>query len=255
MYTDSTSELLYHIIRDPKLVETVGDQIVEKGTNNSVFSINDAASLDLSPLKMESYEDRIRILALFELAGQHFKEENFSSEGLSLKGNNEIVLSNGQSMKVVKQNLTGLDLFLLPIRVDSESFCSSIVDGVEILPGKFAYGVFSKLGLHKVLSPTAQNGVYKLRISVNASGMIETLVHNKLDGTQNHMVNVKSFCVISEDNYAYVDNYIVYCHHDEILAKRIRDEIGFLDCPLFIQSKNDKIFVTMNNGDLKCINI
>ena len=158
-------------------------------------------------------------------------------------------------MKIVEQNYTGLDLTLRKIKVDSESLCSSIVGGVEIQPGKFAFGVFSKLGLHKVLTPADENSVYKLRISIKASGIIETLVHNKLDGTKSHMPNVKSFCVIGKDNYAYIDNNTVYCHHDEILAKRIRDEISFLDCPLFIQSKNGKIFVTMNNGNLKCINI
>lgn len=254
-YPDSTSELLYNIIKDPAMVTVANDQFQVKGTADNPFSLNNVASLDLQAIKKEAPEDRIRILALFELAGQVIKEEYFENEAFNLDGAKELILSNGHSLKVVEQDYVGQDLILRQIKVDAKTFCSSVVDGVEIQPGKFAYGVFSKLGLHKVLSPMAQNEEYRLRLSINASGTIETLVHNKLDGTQSHMPNVKSFCIIGKDNYAYVDNEMVYCHHNEILAKRIKDVVGFLDSPLFIQLDDNKIVVTMKDGNVKYVNL
>lgn len=253
-YPDSTSELLYNIIKDPAMVTVANDQFQVKGTADNPFSLNNVASLDLQAIKKETSEDRIRILALFELAGQVIKEEYFENEAFNLDGAKELILSNGHSLKVVEQDYVGQDLILRQIKVDAKTFCSSVVDGVEIQPGKFAYGVFSKLGLHKVLSPIVQNEDYRLRLSINASGTIETLVHNKLDGTQSHMPNVKSFCVIGKDNYAYVENEMVYSHHNEILAKRIKDVVGFLNTPLFIQLNDNKIVITMKNGNVKYVN-
>lgn len=254
-YPDASSELLYDIIKDPAMVTLTNGQFQVKGTADNPFSLNKVASLDLPAIKKETSEDRIRILALFELAGQVMAPECFANEAFSLDGAKELILSNGHSLKVVEQDYAGLDLILRQIKVDANSFCSSVVDGVEIRPGKFAYGVFSKLGLHKVLSPIVQNEEYRLRLSINASGIIETLVRNKLYGTDSHMPNVKSFCIIDEDNYAYVDNEVVYCHHNEILAKRIKDVVGFLDSPLFIQLDDNKIVITMKDGNVKYVNI
>lgn len=254
-YHDETSELLYNIIKNPSMVNIVNNQFQVQGADVNIFSLNNAASLDLQEIKKETYEDKIRILALFELAGQVIKPECFTNETFSFDGEKELILLNGQSFKVVEQDYAGQELILRQIKVDARSFCSSVVDGVEIQPGKFAYGVFSKVGLHKVLSPTVQNEKYRLRLSVNASGSIETLVHNKLDGTQNHMLNVKSFCIIGKDNYVYVENEMVYCHHDETIAKRIKDVVGFLDSPLFVQLDDNKIVITMKDGYVKYVNI
>lgn len=254
-YPNVTSELLYNIIKEPSMVNVVNNQFQVKGTDANPFSLNNVASLDLQAIKKETPEDRIRILALFELAGQVMTSECFANEAFNLDGAKELILSNGRSLKVVEQDYVGQELILRQIKVDAKSFCSSVVDGVEIQPGKFAYGVFSKQGLHKVLNPIVQNEEYRLRLSINASGTIETLVHNKLDGTQSHMPNVKSFCIIGKDNYAYVDNEMVYSHHNEILAKRIKDVVGFLDSPLFIQLEDNKIVITMKDGNVKYVNV
>ena len=254
-YPDVTSELLYNIIKDPAMVTVANDKFQVKGTVDNPFSLNSVASLELQAIKKETVENRVRILALFELAGQVMTPECFANEAFSLDRTKELILSNGHSLKVVEQDYAGQDLILRQIKVDAKSFCSSVVDGVEIQPGKFAYGVFSKLGLHKVLNPIGQNEEYRLRLSINASGTIGTLVHNKLDGTHSHMPNVKSFCIIGKDNYAYVDNEMVYSHHNEILAKRIKDVFGFLDSPLFIQLEDNKIVITMKDGTVKYVNI
>ncbi len=253
-YPDSTSELLYYIIKDPAMVTVVNDQFQVKETADNPFSLNKVTSLNLQAIKKETADDKIRILALFELAGQVIKEEYFENEAFNPDGAKELILSNGHTLKVVEQDYAGQDLILRQIKVDAKSFCSSVVDGVEIQPGKFVYGVFSKLGLHKVLNPIAQNDMYRLRVSMNASGIVETLVQNKQDGTLSHIPDVKSFCIIGKDNYAYVDNEMVYCHHNEILAKRIKDVVGFLDSPLFIQLDENKIVITMKDGSLKCVN-
>lgn len=253
-YPDSTSELLYNIIKDPAMVTVANDQFQVKGTADNPFSLNNVASLDLQAIKKEAPEDRIRILAIFELAGQVIKEEYFENEAFNLDGAKELILSNGHSLKVVEQDYAGQDLILRQIKVDAKSFCSSVVDGVEIQPGKFAYGVFSKLGLYKVLTPIAQNDMYRLRVSINASGTVETLVQNKHDGTQYSLPNVVSFGIIGNDNYAYICNHMVYCYHNETLAKRIRDAIGFWSKPLFMHCTKQYMEITMEDGTKKIIN-
>ncbi len=254
-YSDVTSESLYNIIKDPSMVNVVNNQFQVKGADVNPFSLNCVASLELQAIKKESPDDRIRILALFELAGQVIKEEYFKNEIFNLDGAKELILSNGHSLKVVEQDYAGQDLILRQIKVDAKSFCPSVVDGVKIKPGDFAYGVFSKLGLHKVLNPIAENDVYRLRVSVNASGIIETLVHNKLDGTRISLPNVQSFCTIGKNNYAYIENQMVYCFHNETLAKRIRDAIGFWGNPLFVYSTKEWMQVIMKDGTMKLIDL
>lgn len=253
-YPDSTSELLYNIIKDPAMVTVANNQFQVKGSVDNPFYLNSAASLDLQAIKKETSDDRIRILALFELAGQVMTPECFANEASSLDVAKELILSNGHSLKVVEQDYAGQDLILRQIKVDAKSFCSSVVDGVEIQPGKFAYGVFSKLGLHKVLTPIAQNDMYRLRVSINASGTVETLVQNKHDGTQYSLPNVVSFGIIGNDNYAYICNHMVYCYHNETLAKRIRDAIGFWSKPLFMHCTKQYMEITMEDGTKKIIN-
>lgn len=254
-YPDAASELLYRIIREPDLVRVANKRIVVQDVADSPFVLNDAATLELPALGRERLEDRIRMVALFELAGRRMNEADLGKEVLTLDGAREVVLENGYSLKVVEQDYQGEELTLRPIRVASTSGCASVVDGVEIQPGKFAYGVFSALGLHRVLPPMVQNETYRLRVSRNGAGTVETLVRNKLNGTRGHMPNVRSFCIIGKDNYAYVENNMVYCHHNEALAKRIRDEIGFLDCPLFVRWDDGRMVITMKNGNEKSIGI
>ena len=252
-YPDSTSELLYNIIKDPAMVTVANNQFQVKGSVDNPFYLNSAASLELQAIKKETADDKIRILALFELAGQVIKEEYFENEAFNIDGAKELILSNGHSLKVVEQDYAGQDLILRQIKVDAKSFCSSVVDGVEIQPGKFAYGVFSKLGLHKVLNPVAQNDMYRLRVSTNASGVVETLVQNNHDGTQYSLPNVVSFGIIGNDNYAYIVNHMVYCFHNETLAKRIRDAIGFWSKPLFMYCTKQYMEITMEDGTKKII--
>ena len=253
-YPDVTSELLYNIIKDPAMVTVANDKFQVKGTVDNPFSLNSVASLELQAIKKETVENRVRILALFELAGQVMTPECFANEAFSLDRTKELILSNGHSLKVVEQDYAGQDLILRQIKVNAKSFCSSVVDGVEIQPGKFAYGVFSKLGLHKVLNPVAQNDMYRLRVSINASGVVETLVQNNHDGTQYSLPNVVSFGIIGNDNYAYIGNHMVYCFHNETLAKRIRDAIGFWSKPLFMYCTKQYMEITMEDGTKKIIN-
>lgn len=252
-YPDENSELLYSVIKAPTIVEVNNKHLLVDGKDN-VFAINDITLLEIPILKNKKYEDAIKILAIFELASQKVTEEALANEELVGDLSTELRLKNGNSVKLIEQDYVGLGLTLRKITVDPQSYCSSIVDGVEIQPGKFVYGVFSGLGLHKVLSPIAQNDVYRLRLAINESGTVETLIYNKLDGTQIRISNVCSFCTIGQDNYVYVENNMVYCHHNEVLARRIMDEVGFLDSPLFVQLIDDKIVITMKNGKNKCIN-
>ena len=252
-YPDAASKFLYGIIVDPGSVIIENERILVSGSDDSPFVLNNAESLEMAALQRYMPEDRIRILALFELADRKVSEECISLDALKFESCENIVLVNGHSLKIVDKDYSGCNLDLRLIKVDPDSPCSSIVDGIEIEQGKCVYGVFSKYGLHHVLNTVAQNGRYRMKITVSESGAAHVIVHNKQDGTRNNLRNVKSFCTIGEDNYAYIKNGMVYCHHNSELAKRMKDTVGMLDSPLFLQSDADQIAVTMKDGSVKYI--
>ena len=43
---------------------------------------------------------------------------------------------------------------------------------------------------------------------------------------------------------------MVYSHHDEGLAKRLKSAIGFFGTPLFIHTNNEYVFITMADGTI-----
>lgn len=255
-YPDAESELLYAIIKDPSVVNIADEHITIEDTNiDCPFVINNYASFFLPSLCNKSHYDRIRIVALFELAGVEMTNEAISEEVSSADGAKELILSNGQSLKVVELNESGINLNLKLVKVSPQSLYSSIVDGIELQPGKFAYGIFSNQGLHKLLNPVAANNTYSLRLSINESGDVMTKVfHNKYE-IESDLLNVVSFCTIGQDDFAYIENNRVYCHHSATLSKRLNDAIDFLEYPLFVQADDNEVRITMNDGSVKYINL
>ena len=260
-YPDKSSEILYYIINAPsdickkELFKVVDNKIIVDDTDGeNVFTINNAESLRLDVFQKESFEERIRIIALFELAGKQISNDSFDDGLLYLVKTSVNELSDGQTLKIVQTDYNGLKLSLNKIYVNTNSASSSIVDGIEIRPGKFAYGVYSEHGLHKVLKTKVQNDSYSMILSTDSTEDC-LIIKDELYGTKRTIHNVKSFCTIGHDNYAYISNGQVYCHHDESLSKRLKNTIGVLDLPLFICSDNEKITITMEDGTVKSITL
>jgi hypothetical protein len=255
---DNDAKLVFEGIAFPANLKIENNSIVlvtEANKEVQLLKINNQSALELEFFEDFSFIDRARILLLFELAEINIASISLSQSNTSFADACQISLCNGSSIKVIEGGHGEQKLHLRKIYVDSQSCYSSTVDGVEIQPGKFVYGVFSKVGLHLILPPIVQNAVYKIWLSEKNNGNIETIVFNKRDDTISHMINVKSFCTVGKDNYAYIENNVVYCQHDENLAKKLAKAVGILDRPLFVESDNDFIFITFNNGVIKKINI
>ena len=254
-YPDAESEVLYDIIKDPSIVNIKDGKIVVGDSDKTPFQLNNAESLQLQQILKEAPEDRIRILALFELAKQRLTDESFTKASLEFDGTQDVVLTDGLPLNVVAQDYTGLNLTLRLIRVDAQSACPSIVGGHEINAGRYAYGLFSQFGLHKVLSPIDKNNVYTLKLSVNEEGKSETRVTNRRYGTKCRLKDVKSFCVIGENDYAYILKNQVYCLCNQTLNGRIKDTIQWGDHPLCVYTEKDTLVVIMNDGSSRHISL
>ena len=254
-YPDAESEVLYDIIKDPSIVNIKDGKIVVGDSDKTPFQLNNAESLQLQQILKEAPEDRIRILALFELAKQRLTDESFTKASLEFDGTQDVVLTDGLPLNVVAQDYTGLNLTLRLIRVDAQSDCPSIVGGHEINAGRYAYGLFSQFGLHKVLSPIDKNKVYTLKLSVNGKGESETIVTNRRYGTKCRLKDVKSFCVIGEDDYAYILKNQVYCQCNQSLNGRIKETIQWGGHPLCVYTDNDTLIVIMNDGSSRHISL
>ena len=255
-YPNAESELLYEIIKNPHMVIDDGEKIYIKDMDSqSPFSINDYTAFILPDFWKENRENRIRIVALFELAGIKLTNEHLSEEFSLMSEADELILSNGRALRVVEHECNGDNLMLKRIKISQQSTSPTLIDGVELKPGQYAYGVFSNKGLHKLLAPTIQNEAYILQLFIDESDCAKTKVYHKHDEMTSHLHNVISFCTVGTDNFAYIENNIVYCHHNNTLTKRLRDEIGFFSQPLFVESDDDQIIITMNDGSRKYVDI
>ncbi len=255
LYPDDKSELLYEIIKNPDLVEICDNQfVVEGGEGRDVFTINTPEELKLSELQKVEPKERIRILAIFEL-GEVKIENQLLTENMVLSDSSEIMLSNGRTITVVGLPYEGPNLKLRKIMVDPKSISACYVDGVEIKPGKFAYGVFSQRGLHKVLRPVLANEMYRLILTLSDSGEVVMIAKDLTHDSIRRHVKVTSFCMVGKNNYAYIDNGKVYSAKNAYLDDKLRRAIGILDNPLIVESNGDEVIVTMKNGNVKHINL
>lgn len=249
---DHVAQSIFYAIASPNKVKIENGSLLYFSDDVNPFeilSINAPSSIELSSLKEYKLEDKVRIILLHELANKKISDESMSQGASSSKSNGEILLFNGSTLKVVEGVSTGMRLFIKPISVDRHSSCSSIIDGYELSPGKTAYGIFSDSGFHRLLPPTLQNEKYLIRLRTDSASP-EMVVRDKKDGTVSHFHNVVSFCTIRDNNYIYIQNQMVYSHHDEGLAKRLKSAIGFFGTPLFIHTNNEYVFITMADGTI-----
>ena len=97
-YPDDASKALYRAIKEPNLVSVVDNQVIIKDVNGEEtkpFSINNATSLKMDAIKEESQENRIRIFALFELAGQEMTQECLANNPFPGNEGSEVLIKNG----------------------------------------------------------------------------------------------------------------------------------------------------------------
>lgn len=250
-YPDQLCQDLYDIIANPWHYKDVDP---EQKEFDKYFKINKLCILDSPVLKDEDYESRLRIIALFELAGIVFNEKDYSKDILISDEDADIVLSHGQTLKVSKMEGIGKELHVRPIKVDSSSSVACIIGEYKIPPGSIVYGIFSDSGLHHVIDNSASNEVYELYLSCSKDG-VRTIVKNKIESTVKHLNNVISFCVVGNDDYAYIANAKVYCGNNPALAKKLAAQISIFDEPIIVQSDSENLYITMTDGSQKTLTI
>lgn len=249
---DEVAQSIFFAIQNPNKVKAEENNLLYFANDNkplTILTINDLSSMELNSLQEYEYEDKIKIILIHELAGKKISEDDISQSVNALSNDSEILLCNGHTLKVIDYIITGQRLYIKPISVDKHSICSSIIDGYDLAPGRTAYGVFSTYGFHKLLPPVVQNEKYLIRLKTDSSSP-EMIVRDKKDGTISHFHNVVSFCTINNNNYIYVQNQMVYSHHDEGLARRLKSAVGFLGNPLFVHATSDYVFITMSDGQV-----
>ena len=250
-YPDQYSQDLYDIVANPsRYTKEYPDS---KGLDK-YFKINEASVLDSPILKDEDYEKRLCIIALFELAGISFNEKDYSKDILISDGDTDIVLSHGQTLKVSKTESTEKELLVRPIKVDNNSSSACTIGEHTIPPGTMVYGIFSACGLHHVIENSASNDVYDLYLSATKDG-VRTIVKNKVENTVRHLNNVVSFCVVGNNDYAYIANDKVYCGNNPVLAKRLARQISIFDEHVMVKSDSENLYITMTDGSQKTITI
>ena len=126
-YPDAKSKKLYEIITDPSRFDATASDI-----NKVLFSINGTSILDSPELDIEKFEDRVRILALFELAEIVFDFNEYSNEIHMRPGDSDIVLTHGQSLNVEETETEIHELLVRQIRVDSNSATACTIGGHKI---------------------------------------------------------------------------------------------------------------------------
>jgi len=250
-YPDQLCRDLYDIVANPWHYK---DEDPEHKGLDKYFKINETSVLDSHVLKDEAYEDRLRIIALFELAGIAFNEKDYSKDILISDGDADIILSHGQTLKVSKMEGTAKELHVRPIKVDSSSSTVCTIGEHKIPPGSMVYGVFSDSGLHHIIDHSACNEVYELYLSCSKDG-VRTIVKNKIESTVKHLNNVISFCVVGDYDYAYIANAKVYCGNNPALAKKLAEQIRIFDEPIMVQSDRENLYITMTDGSQKTITI
>lgn len=247
-YPDDKSRKLYAIIADPSSYDRSASDI-----NKSLFTINDQSILDSEELMAEKFEDRVRIVALFELAEAEFDVQAYSKDILLSPGSHDIVLSHGQSLKIDESESETRGLQVRQIRVDSNSSSFCTVGGYELAPGGVAYGVFEENKLRHVIEPVCYNKAYKIYLSFT-DGTAKTIIESRDGYYVRHLDGVVSFCTIGQDDYAYIANGKVYCGNDPHLAKELSGLISIFETPIVVQSDGVKLYITLADGTKKSVN-
>lgn len=254
-YLDESSKLLYNIISAPQFVQVDGNRFVFlRDDQVYVLKNNKETILEHITLSEYTFEDKIRIVALYELIGQAVDYTQVKTQIIDSSSDDNIVLTRGQSLVTIS-SIKAEQLFYRLIRTkdDVNSGVEYCVGDLKLKSGSIAYGLFSKLGLYKMIKPFYSNNSYKLRLIDNGSS-VALRVTDIANNQEQLVTEVKSFCTLGEDNYLYIANNRLYSHHNSRLEREIGKHICIFDTPLAVEVIGENIVVTMQDGTEKLIN-
>lgn len=254
-YFDESSKLLYYIISAPQFVQVIDNRLVYFDDDHVyILKYNEESILEHTSLSEYTFEDKIRIVALYELIGQQVDYTQVKTQVLDSSLDEDLVLTRGQTLMTIESKKTD-NLFYRLIRTqdDANSETEYCVGDMKLKAGSIAYGLFSKFGLYKMIKPVYSNNYYKLRL-IDNGGNVVLRVTDIANNQEQLIKDVKSFCTLGDDNYLYIANNRLYSHHNSKLEKEISKHISIFDIPLAVDVIKENIVVTMQDGTEKLIN-
>lgn len=254
-YFDESSKLLYDIISAPQFVQVVDNRLVYFDDDHVyILKYNEESILEHTSLSEYTFEDKIRIVALYELIGQQVDYTQVKTQVLDSSLDEDIVLTRDQTLVTIESKKTE-KLFhrLIRTKYDANSETEYCVGDMKLKAGSIAYGLFSRFGLYKMIKPFYSNNSYKLRL-IDNGGSAVLRVTDIANNQEQLIKEVKSFCTLGDDNYLYIANNRLYSHHNNKLEQAISRQIGILDIPLAVEVVGEDIIVTMQDSTEKIIN-
>lgn len=250
-YPDHQSRVLYRAIANPEGVAVEGG-ILKVEEESYTLQHNSAEVFD-NPI-LSSYTDleRIRVVALFELASKGVDSSAMGVRAENSGSDSDIVLRQSERLDIVGRYADMGELRYRLIKVDSRVSSPCKVGDITLEAGRSAWGLFSKHGLYKTLSPIAQNETYIIKLSQDGS---HSVVTDRIYKHVERLEGVRAFCTVGRDNYLYIANNRVYSHHDEALGQLLSQSISMLDIPVAVDVAGGKIVITLSDGTEKKIEI
>ena len=250
-YGDRGAELLYKIIASPQGVKVAEGTFICDSGESYLLKHNEVEIFDSPTLSGYTMQDKIRIVALYELVGIPVEPSQVEMQVVDALAEGDILLSRGQSIAFAAGNHSELVCRLIRVADTAVEGCR--VGDITLQAGGMAYGLFSNAGLCKVLKSHCSNSSYRLRLT-EWGDRIVLRVTDIAQGQEMTMAGVCSFCTIGDDNYLYIANNQVYSHHDYKLGQRLRTCVGLLDTPIAVEVVGDEVVVTMQEGTVRKFN-
>ena len=244
-YFDEASKLLYRIIASPQTTKIDSNNIIYNENETYKLKHNDESVFNNVALSDYTAEDKIRIIALYELIDKPVDYGQIQPLTSSTLSEGELILMKGQSLTFVKADPPA-EIYSRLIRINKNVESELKLGEIILNAGNITFGLFSKSGLYKLLKPYDCNSTYELRL-LEKGGNISLCVTDQINNQEHVLLGVQSFCAFGEDNYLYIANNQVYSHHDYQLQKRLKDEISILDTPMAVEIIQGEIIITMKD--------
>lgn len=203
-----------------------------------------------------SKSDRIIVISLFALANKEIAFEQILDlfNPLSDFGDT-IILSGGKSINLSSNPKPEGILMTKKIIVPTSSSNNCFVGGLQLKPGEFTFGIFSKNELIKVCPNELENRSYHLKFGLFQDNQPKLIVTSLSTGQIiAEYPGCTYFGTLGNDNFIIINKGKVQCFNDQHLLNIFHKQIGPLDEPQFFDIDSTIITITLKNGNRIKIN-
>lgn len=252
-YPNKKLLLYYYAFANPSKVNNEnGTLVLHLGDDD--FELN----LDITDKRLKgiSFKDQIQILALFKLANIELCNSitGIFDNKIGLD-NDVIILNNGQSISISKNDNTSAELVHKAIIVDPSSKKKSIVGNYFLEPGQGTFGIFCDGELITVAPPFGNNTSYYFEYEL-VNDTLSLTVKDAINNTQVAKYNNAHFyAIIGENDFIVINGLIVSCFNNERLDSRLRQCIVKAKSPEYIKSDDKSVTIVYKDNSQDTIEI